>query len=219
MSVTAKQQIIKALTRPTERSKQRLVGASQIGGCPYHLGLAMLESKDTERGVEAESGMAAWIGTAVHSFIESTLDLPGAVQETKVDIFDIPGYGFIKGHIDLCWDDSIWDWKVQGKWKIDKQKLSFRKEPGKIPDTTYRVQLHLYGYGRRLQGHTVNTVNLVSIPKMSNSFNDITIYSEPYNQELVDKAIDRARLVWQYCSEGKVEELPRSEDCYDCSRF
>jgi hypothetical protein len=177
----------------------------------------MLESKDTEHVPEAETGMAAWIGTAVHAHIEDTLELPGAVQETKVDIFEIPGYGWIRGHIDMCWKDSIWDWKVQGKWKIDKQKLTFRKDSSKIPDTTYRVQLHLYGYGRILQGHTVETVNLVSIPKMSNSFNDIMIYSEPYNQKLVDDAIDRAKRIWQYCVDGRVEELPADKDCYTCN--
>lgn len=216
MSETARQQIIQALTKPSERSKQRLVGASQIGGCAYHLGLSMLKSKNTEHEPEAESGMAAWIGTAVHAHIENTLDLPGAVQEAKVDIFDIPGYGLIGGHIDMCWDDSIWDWKVQGKYTLDMQKLAWRKEPDRIPSTTYRVQLHLYGYGRILQGHDVKTVNLVSIPKMSNSFNDIKIYSEQYNQQLVDSAIDRAHRIWQYCSEGRVEELPTDPTCYDC---
>lgn len=176
----------------------------------------MLKSKDTEHVAEAETGMAAWIGTAVHSHIEDTLELPGAVQETKVDIFDIPGYGSVGGHIDMCWEDAIWDWKVQGKWKVDEQKLAYRKKPNQIPGTTYRVQLHLYGYGRILQGYKVDSVNLVSIPKLSNSFNDIRIYSEAYNQQLVDSAIDRAKRIWEYCSEGRVEELPTDPDCYDC---
>lgn len=219
MCLTAKQQIIAALTKPTERSKQRLVGASQIGGCPYHLGLDMLKSKNTEHVVEAETGMAAWLGTAMHNWIEQTLVLEGAVQETKVDIFDIPGYGSIGGHIDMCWDDSIWDWKLQGKWKIDQQRLAFRKAPDQIPDTTYRVQLHLYGFGRLQQGHKVDTVNMVSFPKLSNSFNDIKIYTEKYNQELVDSAIDRARRIWTLCEEGRVEDLPRMEGCYDCREF
>lgn len=215
--LTAKQQIIQALTKPSERSKQRLVGASQIGGCAYHLGLDMLESKNTEHVPESETGMAAWLGTAMHSHIESTLDLPGAIQEAKVDIFEIPGYGKIGGHVDLYWNKSVLDWKLQGKWKVDKQKLAYRKAPHTIPDTTYRVQLHLYGYGLVQAGYEVETVNLVSFPKLSNNFNDITIYTEKYNPELVQKAIDRALKVWEYCSSGLVEELPRSEDCYDCS--
>src|SRR5690606_7038940 len=71
------QEIISKISQPGERSHQRLIGASQIGGCPYHLGEAMLNSLKEEPEV-SESGLGAWIGTAVHEFLEHNLELEGA---------------------------------------------------------------------------------------------------------------------------------------------
>lgn len=210
-------EILSALKTPTARDKQRLVGASQIGGCPYHLGLAMLQSHGLAEKEPSEPGMGAWIGTGVHLNIEETLNLEGSSQETKVDIFEIPGYGLVRGSIDMYWRNRIWDWKVLGKANMQKMQLAYRKMPGQIPNTTYRVQQHLYGYGLIQRGFKVEDVNIVAIPKLSNSFEDIVLFTEAYNQELVDKSIARAKGIWQYASEGKLSELPRDiENCYDC---
>ena len=209
------QEIVSKISQPGERSHQRLIGASQIGGCPYHLGEAMLNSLKEEPEV-SESGLGAWIGTAVHEFLENNLELEGAEHEAKVKIFDLEGYGTVGGHIDLCWRDAIWDYKVLGKASFDKMALEYRKDPTKIPTTQYRVQLHLYGYGRILQGHKVDAVNIIAFPKLSNRFSDIRMYSEAYNQQLVDAAIERTKRIWQLVQEGRLEDVPRDEDCWDC---
>lgn len=215
----AQELIRKKISMPGERSHQRLVGASQIGGCPYHLGESMLNSLKDKPEI-SESGLGAWIGTAVHEYLEHNLHLDGTeVHEAKVDIFDLEGYGKIRGHIDLCWRDAIWDYKVLGKASFSKMALEYRKDPSKIPTTQYRAQLHLYGYGRILQGYDVETVNIIAIPKLSNNFSDIKFYSEPYNQELVDAAIARTHKIWELVQEGRLEDVPRDDDCWDCRQF
>ena len=211
-------EILEHLKMPTERDKQRLVGASQIGGCAYHLGLSMLQSHGLEEVEPSEPGLGAWIGTGVHAYIENNLQLTGAVQECDVDIFDIPGYGNIRGHIDMYWHNRVFDWKVLGKASFQKMQLGYRKQPDQIPSTVYRVQQHLYADGLIQQGYEVEDVNIVAIPKHSNRFSDIAIFTEVYNQGLVDKAIERAREIWLYASDGRLKDLPRDlESCYTCS--
>ena len=211
-------EIIQALQAPTERDKQRLVGASQIGGCPYHLGLAMLQSHDLAEKEETPSGMGAWIGTGVHLNIEHTLNLPDSKQELQVEIFDIPGYGMVKGNVDMFWRNRVWDWKVLGKASMQKMQFQYRQTPNRIPHTTYRTQQHLYGFGLIQAGYKVEDVNIVAIPKLSNRFEDIQLFTEAYNQELVDKSIERAKTIWQFASDGRLNDLPRDLDnCYDCS--
>lgn len=215
----AQQDIINAIRQPSERSKQKLIGASQLGGCPYHIGVDMAQSllsPEQASEVVEESGQAAWLGTCMHNWIEANLSLPGAEQEKKVSIFDLEGYGSIGGHIDMVWQNQVWDWKLLGKWKLDKMKLAYRKNKLVIPDTTYRVQLHSYAYGLRQVGYDIERVNIVAFDKMSNNFESIRFFSEVYNEELVLKAIDRTRKIWQHVLAGEVDELPRQEDCYEC---
>lgn len=214
----AAHKILQAIQQPSDRSKQRLVGASQLGGCPYHLGLAMLESKAAEH-TPSEGGMAAWIGTGVHFWLEHNLHLEGAEHEKKVSILDLEGYGQIGGNVDLVYDNQVWDWKILGKYSFDKMRLEYLDAPDRIPKTVYRVQQHSYAYGLRKQGYEIDKVNIVAFPKISNNWGDIKVFTEAYNEELVLAALDRTRLVWKYCQEGRVEELPRDSDCYDCSRW
>lgn len=211
--------IVKALQAPSERDKQRLVGASQIGGCPYHLGVSMLQSHNLLPKEETPPGLGAWIGTGTHLLIEHTLKLdPPPQQELKVSIFEIPGYGAVNGNVDMYWKGRVWDWKVLGKANMQKMSLEYRKKPNQIPNTTYRTQQHLYGFGLIQAGYEVTDVNIVAIPKLSNRFSDIVQFTEPYNQELVDKSIERAKTIWQFASDGKLEDLPKDFDnCYDCS--
>ena len=179
----------------------------------------MLQSHDLAEKEETPSGMGAWIGTGVHSHIENTLKLsPPPVQEVQVEIFEIPGYGMVKGNVDMYWKERVWDWKVLGKASMQKMQLKYRQTPNRIPHPTYRTQQHLYGYGPIQAGCKVEDVNIVAIPKLSNRFEDIQLFTEAYNQELVDKSIERAKTIWQFASDGRLNALPRDLDnCYDCS--
>lgn len=171
-----------------------------------------------ENALVEESGLASWIGTGVHHYIEHTLSLEGAEHEKKVEVLDLEGYGLIGGHVDLVYADEVWDWKVLGKYSFDKMRLEYLETPNRIPKTVYRAQQHCYAYGLRQQGYKIKKVNIVAFPKLSNKWDDVRVFSEAYNPKLVEAVLGRTRLVWEYVQAGRIEELPRDEDeCYDCS--
>ena len=207
------------LTEPDERSKQRLVGPSEIGGCAYCLGVR-ISSQYPEIYPEMEfqpspPNYPAWLGTAVHYFLEHTI--PFGEHEISVPIAEIEGYGHIKGHIDFYCDGEIIDFKNLGKVGADKAEKTWNKERGILPSVEYRVQQHLYGYGVRQTGRECTHVNLMVLPKTGKSFRDIRFYREPYNQEVVDRSLDRLKLIVQTVREGNLEEIPKGDECYTCN--
>lgn len=213
--------ILQEISKPTSRGGQVKVGPSEIGDCPYCLGQKLaLRVPDVYPNLthEEDFGLGAWVGTGVHLNIEQTFDLPGAVHETKLDLFELPGYGMIRGSCDMFWENQVWDWKVLGKYTFDTMSLAYRKDSTRIPKTVYRVQQHLYGYGWKLLGREVETVNIVAIPKLSNRLEDIKFFSETYNQQVVDSAIERLVRLWEYVQDGRLEELPSDKECYTCTR-
>lgn len=214
-------QMLNVIKKPLERSKQKLVGASSIGGCPRCLGYKLMNEPNPNEFRLSSSGMAAWIGTAVHYFLEHHyIDLlDGFVRaETRVDIFELEGYGVIRGNIDLHSKTEVVDFKVVGDWSYNNMALEFMDNPDTIPNIQYRVQQMLYAYGLRKQGFDIEQVSLLVFKKTSNSFNDVSIYTELYNQELVDAAFENLVEIYKLSKEGKFEELPESENCYVCSR-
>lgn len=219
---TIQRKIIEQITKPTSRGQQRKIGPSQIGGCPLCLGealaLALPELYPDLEHTE-DFGLGSWIGTAVHYFLEHDIDIPGAIKEQKNDIFELEGYGMIRGSTDLFVPPHLWDWKVVGKWSYDKMCLEYLLNPDRIPKTDYRVQQHMYGYGWTLAGHKVETVNLVVIPKHSNRVEDIKFFTENYSQAVAERGIQRLKKIWKFVQAGKLYEIPSDgEDCYRCSR-
>lgn len=216
-----KSTIIEQITKPTDRGKQHKIGPSEIGGCPLCLGEKLaLSFPDLYPDLEHTEtfGLGSWIGTAVHHFLEADIEIPNAIKERKNPIYDLEGYGLIKGSTDLYVDGEIVDWKVVGKWSYDSMKLEYRLEPNRIPKTVYRVQQHLYGYGWEQAGFRVNNVSLCVIPKLSNNPDDIRFFSERYNREVAEKALKRLELIYKRVQQGKLETLPMDEDCYNCTR-
>lgn len=217
-----KRNIIGQITKSTERDQQRKIGPSEIGGCPLCIGeklaLALPELYPDLEHTET-FGLGSWIGTAVHHFLEQDIQIPGAIKERKNPIYDLAGYGLIKGSTDLYADGEIVDWKIVGKFSYDAMKLEYRLEPNRIPKTVYRVQQHVYGYGWEQAGFPVDNVTLCVIPKMSNNPDDIRFFTEKYNRAVALKALKRLELIWKRVQAGNLESLPSDgDDCYTCSR-
>lgn len=216
--------IIEQITKPTKRGQQVKLGPSEVGSCALCVGetLALRLPEQYPELKHTESfGLASWAGTAVHAYLDETLEIPNAIKEQKNDIFELDGYGMIRGSTDLFSPDHkrVVDWKFVGKWSYNKMRLAYLDEPDKIPKVEYRTQQMLYGWGWKQLGYEVESVSLCVIPKESNNVADIKFFTERYNQEVVDKSIARLELIWQYVQDGKLEELPSSgEDCYNCTR-
>lgn len=198
--------IVGQITKGTDRDKQRLIGPSSMGGCAYCLGLDM-GGKSPKRPFS----MYPFLGTAFHYYMEHHMEIPGMETEQKVDICDIPGYGLIRGTIDLWYPPMgiVGDYKLVGKNTLNRVKLDG-------PSKTYRYQGQIYGYGKAQQGHKVEEIHILFIPREGGSVRDVYDYSEPYSEQLALDAIDRTKQVWEYVKEDRVEEIPSDEDCYNC---
>ncbi len=220
--------ILGQITKPTARDQQSSIGPSQIGECPYCLGVELAKSlPEMYRVHDADDfGFTAWRGTAIHHYIEQTFDIPGALHEQRFEVFDLEGYGRISGSCDLLYPPYIVDWKAQGKYSYDLFKLYG-------PSTKYRVQQHLYAYGARKKDHPIDRVCIASLPQTSNNVQDIRFWYEDYNEALALAALDRLETIWEYVRDGELQALPSelkktpvpgekpqqpNDICYQCDR-
>jgi len=90
--------IIKELTRPSERDKQRKVGPSELGDlCERCLAEKLLGVHQDEK----THPLAPMIGTAFHLYLENVIGLKDYLKETKVTVGTIEGYGDIRGTADV----------------------------------------------------------------------------------------------------------------------
>lgn len=233
MSTLANKILLKAM-EPNERSKQKMVGPSAIGGCPYCLGYALMQEEPPGKlpswikTDDEPDGLAAWIGTAVHYYLEHEIipqvmeeegrDLTKIVAEDKVPIYELEGYGLIQGNIDVHDDVEIVDWKIVGDWSWNKLLMESLSNPDSLPRKQYRVQQHLYAYGLRQQGLDIEQVSMAVFKKTSNSWGDIEIYTESYNQDVVDSALQNLEIIYTIAKAGKFNDLPQDAECYQCSR-
>ena len=214
------QKIIDVISDPGERSHQKSVGPSEIGGCAYCLGKRVAgKFPDLYPDIkhEAQANYPAWLGTAVHFYLEH--HIPFGEHEIKVPITEIEGYGTVSGHLDLWADGEIIDFKNLGAASTKKAALLHKKNPGIIPSVPYRVQQHLYGYGAKKLGYEVTHVQLMILPKTGKTFNDIVFYREPYDESVATRALDRLEKIVQYVRGGRLEELPEDDDCYNCNSY
>lgn len=198
--------IIEQIKGETERDKQKLIGPSAMGGCPYCLGLQM--------GGNAPKRPFSFypkLGTAFHYYMEHHMTIPGMVTEHKVDICEIAGYGKINGTIDLWYppEGIVGDYKLVGKNTMNRVKLDG-------PSLTYRVQGHLYGYGKAQTGADVKEIHILFVPRDEGNINKLFDWNEPYNEALALAAIDRTKQIWEHVQGGFVEDLESDTECYEC---
>jgi hypothetical protein len=205
--ISLKQELTDFLSQESDRDKQRLVGPSSLGGCAYCLGLDMLGEK------EQDFGWYPRLGTAFHYWAEHHQTIPGAMTERKVTVGEIPGYGILRGTMDLYLPHRlcIVDYKLVGKGTRQAAMLDG-------PSTQYRVQQHLYCKGAIAEGLDVKGFAIAYLPRDSHTLRDMHVHEEAYDPRIAQKALDRAEQVWKYSSSGRVEELPSSTECYTCDR-
>jgi hypothetical protein len=224
-------------TRRSERDKQVMLGPSEVGGCEYCVGYTMAQ-KSVELPNRDSWGYAAWIGTMAHYWLEQNLVLTDPVtgetvptrREHKVEVFEIPGYGVIKGHCDMQLDDTTVDYKFPGKWSYEKlaadlAKRRFHLSRGSVewakygPSLQYRYQQQLYAYGFNQAGIEINRCRIIFLPRHSNNLQDVVHWEEPYQPEMVQKALDRTTMIFDYVMDGQLGEFESDPDCYRCDVY
>lgn len=224
--------IIKELTKPSERDKQRKVGPSELGNlCERCLAEKLLGVHKEEK----THPLAPMIGTAFHLYLENVIGLKDYLKETKVTVGTIEGYGDIRGTAD-GFDVStghVVDYKVLSKKKIKAfSSATFFDEdynPEFYSDSLtegqlkkYYYQMQLYGLGMENAGYEVNHTSLVLFPR------DCTVESVmaashelcfKYNRKAALAVLERANQIFKWANENRdnLGELDSHPGCYYCA--
>lgn len=208
------------ITRKRARDLQVMAGPSNLGDpCDRCLGMCMAGSlPDGPKQPPDHFNLMAWVGTAVHYYLENQIAAerwPKVKQEFKVDIGRVGTYGKVSGSTDLYSQPhrTALDFKMRGKDKIRLWRS------GSVPvPVESRRQAHLYGYGLQRAGYPVEEVCLYMIPRDSMLKSDIFPYIEPYSEKIAKDTIKRAARLWRdYVSVGKVELLRSDRNCFNCN--
>jgi hypothetical protein len=230
----------KGFTQQSERDKQTKLGPSEIGGCTYCVGYTMAAKLCEMPSRDDGFGYAAWIGTMAHFWLEQNLILRHPItgepletlREHKVHVFDIPDYGTISGNLDIYAHlfKRTGDYKFPGKFSYEKLLTALAKRRKALlagdleaaaklgPSLQYRYQQQLYAHGLIKQGFEVEFCRIIFLPRHTNAISDVIHWEEPYQPEMVEKALDRTNLIWEYVQAGQLAELPSDADCYTCDR-
>lgn len=184
------------------RKKQKAIGPSQIGGCRKQLWLNLADAERTNKNLLRFPSM---FGTAIHTYIlESFKKLdPFGERYWLEREFSNEETGIV-GHID-CYDTvtkQVIDWK-----STKKTNLRY------FPSQQQRWQVQLYGWLLKANGHEVETVTLVAIPRDGDE-RDIVYHSEPWNMEIVTEA-----LAWLNGVKSMQETPPPEKDPRLCAGY
>lgn len=170
-----KEKLIKALhekenNRP--RSTQVQIGPSELGGCRRKVWYRLNDQPETN---DAELKLAAIMGTAIHSAIESAF-----AGDNSIVLEQTVEFNGMKAHVDAYVPETgdVIDWKT-----VKAKNLSY------FPSQQQRWQVQVYGYLIDKAGKgKPRTVNLVAIPRDGDE-RDIKVHSEPYDESIALEAL------------------------------
>lgn len=225
--------LVDLLTIPSERNKQRSVGASDIcDPCNRCLADALYGVKN-----ESEYDMGAKVGTAIHLLIESEIEKhhPTFQPETRVVVGHIDGYGPVTSTSDLYIPEErrVCDWKttvVQGgkmdklvsdladwEWLLAHPDIAVDQGSGTA--LSYLVQTHLYAKGVEDAGNPVDNITIGVIArdgkKIKEHVREVTF---PYNPRVPEVWLGRAQALWDWLDKegGDPETLDSAPNCFVC---
>lgn len=224
--------LIRELSKPSPRDRQRKVGPSELGDlCEHCLAEKLLGIHEDKNN----HPLAPMIGTAFHLYLENVIGLKGYLKETKVTVGTINGYGNISGTCDGfdVATGHVVDYKVLSKKKIKAfSSATFfneHQEPEFYSDSRtelqlkkYYYQMMLYGLGMENAGYKANYCSLILFPR------DCTIESVlqashelcfKYDKAAALAVLERANQIFQWANENQdhIGELDSHPGCYYCT--
>lgn len=172
------------------RSAQTTLGPSEIGTpCDRRLAMALMGVSPVNPGGD---GWAAFVGSCTHvgmAEIYSFADAGTGRYAVELPVFlGVPTVP--RGTTDLLdrRDGTVVDWKVMGKYSLDK----FKKEG---PSETYRTQAHVYGLGAERGGEKVRNVAVVGLPRAGSSLDEMHVWTEKYDRKFAQDALKRVEVI------------------------
>jgi hypothetical protein len=158
-------------------------------------------------------GWAAFIGTCVHAgladmFVWANSNTGRYAVEMPLKF---PSEYMPRGTGDLL-DRTMClfvDWKVMGRWSLDKLRTEG-------PSETYKVQVNLYAYAARKTGEKVDRVAIVALPREGSSLDDLYVWCVPYDPAIARAALERVERIGREVSERKPDDFSTANDCRFC---
>lgn len=203
----------------TERSKQTVIGISEVGmDCRKCVARKLAEKPRTPDG-----SWFPFIGTAVHDQLEQGFasrypddyHLENRLHVHSYKGLELGGSCDMAAIIDNGDTVIVNDWKIVGKTALNKAAKGDIKNQ-------YRVQAMLYGYGWKRKGYDVSHVSLSFLPRdvdLPNAEIVMLRYDESVAVEALAELeilIDAAELVgW----DAVIEKQPKASFCWDCKKY
>ena len=159
-------------TSESERSLQRDIGPSEIGGCKRRVWHRL----QNDSPINDTLGMAAFMGTAIHEKIERRLR---ALNDDRYMVEVEVEFDGLMGHVDVY--DRV------GREVIDWKTITLKKARF-FPSEQQWLQVHLYGLLLTENGFPVDTVSLVGIPR-DGSERDVVVRSEPWDRGVAEDGL------------------------------
>jgi hypothetical protein len=181
---------------------------------------------------EAESKywMGGKIGTAIHGFLEHSIDgsddaiFSDAMVERKITLGEIDGYGIVSSKPDLVLPSvrHLVDWKTTSRSKVKKLQnlVDGLKDDAESEYTLqkYIGQTQLYAWGLNNSGIPIDTATLVFINRDGTYENDIWTYSVPYDEGFALALWNRVSNLWQALEDGShPNDYPETKYCFKCA--
>lgn len=214
------------LRTPTDRDKQKLVGPSGLGNlCTRCLADAFINGQFDKTN---RYWLGSVVGTSIHELYSSRVQNdPNVMSEFKVDIGEIPGYGKIRGTVDLYVksEKMIVDLKTTTRKKLAMYRRVLLDSDPSLSLASYRHTIHgyinqtmTYGSGVVRMGLPVKRVGLALICRDGTGDSDIWTWTTAYDPNRAKQVWDRAVALWQWLQEGNdPNTLPSAEGCYYCT--
>lgn len=211
----------------SDRDKQHKVGASNISDpCTRHLAHALVGTPEQE----IKYYMGGKIGTAIHSFLEHSIDnsddniFSDALVERKITLGEIDGYGVVSSKPDLVLPSvhHLIDWKTSSRAKVKKLQNvvdGLKQDPeSEYTLQKYIGQTQLYAWGLNNEGIKIDKATLVFINRDGTYDNDIWTYSVEYSEEFALALWDRVKNLWAALQDGShPNDYPETKYCFKCA--
>ena len=203
----------------TERSKQTVIGISEVGmDCRRCVARKLAEKPRTPDG-----SWFPFIGTAVHDQLEKGFSerWPNEYMlENRLHVHSYKGLE-LGGSCDMAALIEDGDKVIVNDWKVVGQEALTKASKGQIKNQ-YRVQAMLYGLGWKRKGYDVTHVSLTFLPRDKDLPNAQVVmlrYDEDLAMEslaALEVLIDAAELVgW----DKVIEKQPKASFCWDCKKY
>lgn len=216
-----KQDFLDVMREPTERDTQRTIGASQ-----YSSGCARCVTRVLRGEPEPDSKywLGAWIGTAIHHYLEGVAPSNWSVEQ-RVVVGEIPGYAVIKSTTDLYVHDqqTVVDYKTTTRAKLAAIRNALK--PEKPYDTTavkearfklnsYLQQVTQYAWAIAQTGKPVKRVGLLFICRDGVTENDIEYIEINFQEKVAIQTFSWLNEMY----ERRNEEFAGTPHCYVCEK-